>query len=540
LQSFSVSYFQTVVDSFSAGTLTYWSIAVYCIALMLMYVLNYANNYPWSTLESAIPLYLKISALKKLSTIDYLAYTKLGTGALIQRIETGALAGSSIFLGFFLRFALELLPSMAFSIFFVFAISPTVTAAILVGYVVVFIVSKVLLNVLYKVKDRILVNQERFNHFLVRGLMEMVVFRLFRRFPAEVRKAETTSGEIVAGHVKMQMVHEAFFTIFVLLVSLIKIGVIVYGWTSKSLSIGQVVALVALMDNAYQPIAIFNVLYVQYKLDKMAFARYTDFLDAKDEPRLLAGESVGELKGDIAFSDVVFAYEGRVLLHDFNLQIPSGRKIAFVGESGSGKSTVLKLLVGLLRPNAGRVLVDGHDVGRMNLNQYNEQILYLPQEASIFDGTLRENLVFDEAIDDQRLIEAFEQVELGGLFAKLEQGLDTPLGEKGVSLSGGERQQLALARLWFSKARIVFFDEATSAMDNLTEERAMKNALQVLGGKTVIAIAHRLDSIKAFDNLFVFQDGRIVERGNFDALMEQRSYFYELYSRRAANADPVP
>lgn len=173
-------------------------------------------------------------------------------------------------------------------------------------------------------------------------------------------------------------------------------------------------------------------------------------------------------------------------------------------------------------------------MSEINLNSYYENIAYLPQEPPIFDGTLRENLVFDDVVDDNVLIEAIRNAGLESLYTKLENDLDTPLGERGVSLSGGERQQLALARLWFSNAKIIILDEATSAIDNLTEEAVMKNVMDLLSGKTVIAIAHRLDSIRAFDNIIVFQDGHIIEQGMFDELIEKHQYFYELYNRATA------
>ena len=534
LQSFSASYFQKVVDNFTANNLTLINIAVYGVALVVMYVLNYLNNYPWRKLESGVPLNLKIRALRKVSVIDYLAYTKLGTGALIQRIENGASAGSSILLGFYVRLASELIPAMVFSIIFVFTISHAVMSAILIGYFVVFIITNLLLKALYKVKERILVNQERFNHFLVRGFMEMVVFRINRRFKHELNKTESASTEIISADVKMKMIHEAFFTIFVVLVAFIKIGVIAYGWVSKTLSIGQIVALIALVDYAYQPIAVINVSYVQYKLDKVTFARYTEFLDAKDELRLNEGEKVSEIKGNISFSNVGFYYNNREILNDFNLDILAKSKTAFVGESGSGKSTVVKLLVGLLRPETGVIAVDGYDISRINLNGYYKHIAYLPQEPSIFDGTLRENIIFDEVVDDTALFEVIKKVGLGDLYDKLDKGLDTPLGEKGISLSGGERQQLALARLWFSDASLVILDEATSAIDNLTEESVMQNVMAILSEKTVVSIAHRLDSIKSFDNILVFQDGCILEQGIFSDLIERRQSFYELYNRSLA------
>jgi len=531
LQSFSARYFQTIIDSFTDNTLTITSIAIYSAALIAHYISPYLQNIPERRLQHGIELSLKAKALQKMSVIDYLAYVKFGTGTLIQRIENGAAAGCNILFGFYLRLAGELLPQMLFSIGFIFLINRTIMAAVLVGYILVFIITNLLLKALYKIKANILVNEENFNHLVVRGFMEMVVFRVNRRFAQEIRKAEAASDAIVHSKVKMKLIHEAFFTIFVILVAALKIGIILYGWTTKSLTIGEIVALIALLDNAYMPIAIFNVCYVQYKLDLVAYARYTDFLDAEDDVHLSTGAAVSTIKGDIAFLDVRFRYDGRDIFNQFNLAIQQGKTTAFVGESGSGKSTAVKLLAGLLHPYSGRIMVDGLDLSDINLNSYYEHVAYLPQEPPIFSGTLRENLVFDETIDDAHLLAAIKSAGLEGLYAKLAEGFQTHMGERGISLSGGERQQLALARLWFSNASVIILDEATSAIDNLTEESVMKNVMELLAGKTVIAIAHRLDSIKAFDNIHVFQDGRIVEQGRFDALMQTQSYFYELYNR---------
>ena len=531
LQAFSARYFQRVIDNFTNSSLTALNVAIYGTALIVMYITYYLINYPWYKLENSISLGLKLEALRKVSVIDYLSYTKLGTGGLIQRIENGASAGKNILFDFYLRLAHELLPAMIFSVIFVFVINRVVVVAILLGYIVVFVVSNLLLKALYRVKENILINEEKLNHFLVRGFMEMVVFRVNRRFAREIEKAKGASGEIIASTVKMQLVHEAFFTIFAVLVAFVIIGIILYGWLADALTIGEIVALIALVNNAYQPIAIFNVIYVQHKLDKIAFSRYTEFLDARDDGRLSQGEIISGVKGRVNFAGVGFMYNGREIFRDFSLEIEPGKAVAFVGESGSGKSTAVKLMAGLLQPGSGKITVDGFDLQNVNLNSYYRHIAYLPQEPSIFNGTLRENLVFDDDVAPALLLEAIKKVELDDLYSKLENGLDTPLGERGVSLSGGERQQLALARLWFSDAKIIILDEATSAIDNLTEEAVIKNVMALLQDKTVIAIAHRLDSVKAFDNIIVFRDGCIVEQGQFDELMDKRRYFYELYNR---------
>jgi ATP-binding cassette subfamily B protein len=365
--------------------------------------------------------------------------------------------------------------------------------------------------------------------------MELVVFRTNRRFAKEIAKTEAASKEIISSAVKMLMVHEAFFTICAFFVLFIKIGIIIFGWTTGELTIGQIVALLVLVEKTYEPIAVFNVVNVYYKLEKIAFARYTEFLDAKEDTRLTQGKEINGLNGNIAFVNTRFHYDGREIITDFSLHIEQGKATALVGESGSGKSTAVKLIAGLLHPHSGHIEVDGFDLTKINLNSYYKHIAYLPQEPSVFNGTLRENLVFDETVDDATLINTLAYAGLDGLFSKLDKGLDTPLGERGITLSGGERQQLALARLWFSNAQVIILDEATSAIDNLTEESVMKNVTALLKGKTVIAVAHRLDSIKTFDNIILFQDGRIREQGQFDDLINAKQSFYELYNRLQMN-----
>ncbi len=535
LTSFSARAFQSVVDRFADHTLVPPVIAVYGAALLLQYIVCYLNEYPTRRLEHGFTLALKVGALKKVAVIDHLAYVKLGTGTLIQRIENGAAAGANMLFGFWLRLGGELIPSMVFSVLFVYAINRTVMAAILAGYLVVFLVTNLLLRALYRIKETILVGEETFNHTLVRGFMEMVVFRVHRRFGAEIEKAERAAASIVRGKAKMKMIHEAFFTIFALLVGFFKIGIIVYGWRTHALSIGAIVALIALIDNAYTPVAIFNVIYIDYKLDRVAFRRYEAFLNAPEDVRLFSGAHLDALSGAVALKDVFFAYENRTILAHFSLDIKKGRSLALVGESGSGKSTVMKLLAGLVHPAAGNVELDGQSLDGMNLNSYYAQIAYLPQEPSVFDGTLRENLAFDAAIPDADLIDALRDAGLLPLFEKLAHGLDTQLGERGVTLSGGERQQLALARLAFTRAHIILLDEATSAIDNLTEQAVMKRTMARLSNRTVVAVAHRLDSVKDFDEIVVMRAGEVVERGSFGSLMRANGPFRVLYARTPPN-----
>ena len=263
LANYSVSYFQKLIDRFTAGTLTLSGILFYCGLLLILCIASYLDEYPHQKLNNGIYLDLKLMALKKTSRIDYLAYQSLGTGKLIQRIENGSTAGRNILFEFWFRIAKELLPSALFSMFFIYRLNHVIAYTVACGYLLVFLITNLLLKLLYRMKERMLDNEELLNHYLTRGFMEMVVFRLNRQFSREIHKAERSKDEIVRSKIGISFIHEAFFAAFAALIILIKAALIIYAWYTRSISIGAVVALITLVDNAYTPIAIFNVLFVK-------------------------------------------------------------------------------------------------------------------------------------------------------------------------------------------------------------------------------------------------------------------------------------
>lgn len=529
LSNYNISFFQKLIDKFTDGTLSLPVILVYGGLLLLLCLGNYLDEYPMQKLNNGIYLDLKLLALYKTSRIDYLAYQSMGTGKLIQRVENGAMAGKNILCQFWFRIARELLPSALFSLFFIYRLNHVIACTVACGYLLVFLITNLLLKLLYRMKERVLDNEELLNHFLTRGFMEMVVFRLNRKFGAEIKKAEKARDQIVRSKIGISFIHEAFFAAFAILITLIKAALIIYAWYTRSISIGSVVALLTLVDNAYTPIAIFNVLFVQFRLDSSAFGRYADFLDLPEESRLFEGKKLPEFHGDINIRKAVFSYHDMPVLKEVSLSISPGEKVALAGNSGSGKSTLIKLIAGLLKTEEGSISIDGNDLNRLNLDSYYRHITYIPQESPVFDGTLRENLFFDALLPDEDAILVLNKVQLKGWFDNLPDGLDTQLGEKGIKLSGGERQRLALARLWFSSSRLIILDEATSAMDNVTEELVMNEVLSLTNGRNIIAIAHRLNSIRSFDRIILLKNGRLEGDGSFSDLMTYNPYFQELY-----------
>jgi ATP-binding cassette subfamily B protein len=529
LNSFSASYFQKVLDDFGDKNLSIETIAIYAALLILVCVLNYFDEYPKSKLSESIYLDFKLKAMKKISTVDYRYYQSLGTGNLVQKIENGARAGKGILFDFCFRLFRDLIPSIVFSLIFIANINKEIIIYIAIGYIFVFVVTNILLKYLYSIKAGILNNEELFNKYLIRSFMELVVFRIHKRFQQELSKASNAAEDIVNAKTKMKLIHEAFFTIFALFISLIKVIIIILSWKSSTLSVGALVALLTLIDKAYSPVAIFNVLFVQSKLDKSAFERYADFLDMPDDVRLNSGKKLVNLEGNIYFNRVCFSYEEKSIFKDLSFDISAGSSVAFVGESGSGKSTIVKQIVGLVKPDSGTIYVDNNDLSELNLNHFYDQVSYTSQESPIFSGTLRENIIFDKDISDNKIIEVLDLVGLTAFYSYLPNGLNTEVGEKGVMLSGGERQRIALARLYFVDAKIIILDEATSAMDNITEELVMKNVMKFLKDKTVIVIAHRLNTITDVEKIYVFKAGEIVGAGSFKELLEHNQYFGQLW-----------
>lgn len=529
LDLYGVTYYQKILDSFQIGKLTLIPLFAYGFLLILSTLLGYLENYPEQVVTNKLYLDFKLQTLNKMKTIDYLEYQKVGTGRLMQIVEDGATASRDALLNFWLKLIRYLIPTAFFSLVFIFKVKRELAILVIFGYVIVILISNTLLKKLYKLKEKILFNQEILNKHLVRGFMELVVFRTNKKYETEIKITEKGIKNIVDGKTKIKLVHEIFFSAFALIVNMFKVIILGYSILKLDITVGSIVTVISLLDKAYLPIAIFNVEYVDYKLNQVAIKKYVDFLELKDDLGFEKTKKMKKMKGSIVFDNVSFSYASKGILNNLTLKINSNSSIALVGESGSGKSTIVKLLMGLIKPKEGRVLIDGKDLNSLNLDYFYEQVTYVSQESPIFDGSLRENLVFDKMVTDDEIIKVLDLVCLKDFYQKLEKGLDTELGEKGLKLSGGERQRIALARLFFEESRIVILDEATSALDNLTEKKVMDSIFKTLNSKTFVIIAHRLESIKKVDQIYVLSNGKIVEKGNYYELLNNKKYFSKLY-----------
>ena len=530
LSLYSVTYYQKILDAFQFHTLTIMPLVIYGVLLIVSTLLGYVENYPEQQVKNKLYLDFKLQALKKMKSIDYLEYQKIGTGRLSQKVEDGATASRDVMMDFWLKIVRYLLPTALFSLFFIYRVKREYVLFVFLGYVVVVIVSNIILKRLYKLKEGILLNQELLNKHLIRGFMELVVFRTNKKYDTEIAITKEGIKNIVDGKTKIKLVHEIFFSVFALIVNILQVIVLAYAVLKSDLSVGAVVTVIALLGKAYEPIAIFNVEYVDYKLNKVTVKRYVDLLETKDDEALEKGTVLKRVDGEIEIKNVSYSYnDEKKIISDLSLKIKANSSVALVGESGSGKSTIIKLIMGLVKYQEGNILIDGKELSKINLSSFYDNVTYVSQEAPIFDGTLRENLIFDKKIKDDEILKVLKLVCLDKFYEKLENGLDTELGEKGIRMSGGERQRVALARLFFDDSKIIILDEATSAIDNITEKEVMKNIVEKLENKTLIVIAHRLETIKDVDSICVLVDGVIKEEGKYQELLDKNGYFTKLY-----------
>jgi ATP-binding cassette subfamily B protein len=312
---------------------------------------------------------------------------------------------------------------------------------------------------------------------------------------------------------------------------------------AREITVGQFFALWIYSFFIFGPLQeLGNVINI-YREAEVSLGIFDGILKTPQEPQPTHPVVVDEI-GTLAFEGVSFHHQSTSTraLDKVSFAARQGETIALVGPSGAGKTTLVKLLVGLYRPQTGRILMNGIPVENLDLDQFRERIGFVTQDTQLFSGTIRENLLFvnPKALDAECL-EVLEQAACQGLMARADKGLDTIIGENGVKVSGGEKQRLSIARALLRRPSLLVFDEATSSLDSLTEEEITETIRDVSKRQDMITIliAHRLSTVMHADRIYVLEKGRIVESGRHEELLEIRGLYYAMWRQQIGERDQI-
>jgi ATP-binding cassette subfamily B protein len=311
----------------------------------------------------------------------------------------------------------------------------------------------------------------------------------------------------------------------------------------RELTIGQLMAFNALMGSVLAPLMGLVGLWSRLADATVAMERLGDVLDIEPEqkPADLASRVVlPDLQGDIRLDRMFFRYgdsDTPYVLEDVSIDIKRGELVAVVGRSGSGKTTLAKLLVGFYPPTEGKILVDGYDMSVLDKDYYRAQVGYVMQSNLLFSGTIAENIASgDDSPDRRRIEEVAKMADAHAFISKMPLGYEQVVGERGIGLSGGQVQRLCIARALYHDPRLLVFDEATSALDTQSESNIIANMQAILAGRTAVIIAHRLSTIMRADKIIVLYEGKIVEQGRHEELLERRGMYFELVQKQLSAA----
>lgn len=364
-----------------------------------------------------------------------------------------------------------------------------------------------------------------------------LLVKLFTKEVEEYEKYENINSEMVKLNIKESMAGRWFRVVLSTITSvgpmlIYLVGGILMIRYGSDLSVGDITVMVSLLNRMYGPVNQLMNIQVDWIRSMALFTRIFEYFDMPVEIKSKKGAKTLETSsGEVEFRNVSFSYdEKKQILKDVSFKLEQGKSIAIVGPSGSGKSTITNLIPRLYDVDEGAVLYDGVDVRDLDLESLRDQIGIVTQDTYLFNGTIRDNLLYarPEATDEE-IYEAAKKANIYDFIMNAPDGLDTEVGNRGLKLSGGEKQRLSIARILLKNPHLLIFDEATASLDSISEQLIQQAINELLGSRTSIMIAHRLSTILMADEILVVKAGEIVERGTHEELLQVGGVYKELY-----------
>ena len=330
-----------------------------------------------------------------------------------------------------------------------------------------------------------------------------------------------------------------------LVVNLLMAGALAYtawGWSKGLYTAGQLVFVQSYLTQLFRPLDLLGMVYRTIRQGLIDMAEMFRLIDTEIEVADVPGAPPLIIKRpSVTFDNVVFGYDpDRTILHGLSFEVPAGSRTAIVGPSGAGKSTIARLLFRFYDPQAGRILIDGQDIALVTQASLRAALGIVPQDSVLFNDTIGYNIAYGrEGASADDVERAVKGAAMAQLIGRLPKGLETEVGERGLKLSGGEKQRVAIARTLVKNPPILLFDEATSALDTRTEQDILGTMRAVASQRTTLSIAHRLSTIADSDMILVLDQGRLAEQGSHAELLRRNGLYAEMWMRQAAEGEEV-
>lgn len=489
-----------------------------------------------AVLGSEVIYKLKTDLFAALQRLSMSFFTRKQTGALMNRVNWDALMLEFFFI--------EGVPFFVVNVLIILGISITMLTFNWMLALMVFIpapiliyLTKILIPKVWRLYSRRYRSRRYLNSVINDSLSGVRVVKAFGREEAEISRFGGANWGLFSTHLSAQRFSSTVFPFFHLIMQ--TGGFVVWavgGWKviQGQISFGVLMTFVGYIAMFYRPMLFFTRLIDWWAMCMNSAQRIFEVLDT--EPDIVEKKEpvrVDPIKGRIKVEKVTFAYEpNKPVLHDINLTIKPGEMIGLVGHTGAGKSTITNLITRLYDVEEGKISIDGVNVKDAAVDDLRSQIGIVLQQTYLFNGSVAENISYAQPdASEYDIVSAAKLANAHDFIVALPDGYNTRLGRQGIDLSGGERQRIAIARAILKNPRILIFDEATSSVDTETEEKIQNAIIRMVEGRTTIAIAHRLSTLRMADRLFILDNGKIVERGNHEQLMAKKKKYYELVSR---------
>lgn len=464
-------------------------------------------------------------------------YKKNRTGDLMNRISEDV-GRVRMYAGPAIMYSINTVTLFVIALIYMFEESPSLALYTIIPLPILSIVIYKLSKEIHRRSTIVQEYLSKLSTFTQESFSGISVIKAYGIEPQTSVNFSTLAAESKEKQIDLARVQAWFFPMMILLIGVSNLIVIYIGGmqyiNGEIESIGTIAEFIIYVNLLTWPVATVGWVTSIVQQAEASQKRINEFLRIEPEIKNTV-ESNTEITGDIEFKNVSFTYDDTNItaLQNINFHVKEGETLAIIGKTGSGKSTILDLIGRLYDIDEGSIIINKQQIGQLNLSNLRDSIGYVPQEAFLFSDSLKNNIKFgkENATDDE-VIEAAKNAQVDKNIMKFNKGYDTVLGERGITLSGGQKQRVSIARAIIKLPKILLFDDCLSAVDTETEEKILKNLNKITKGKTTIIVSHRVSSAKNANKIIVLEDGKIVQQGTHDTLIEIDGYYKHLYLKQ--------